>query len=43
MRATAGAALAAVVALGAVMLLHPSALHALAPPVFHHPARSAFR
>lgn len=35
-RATAGAALAAVVVTGAAMLLRPSALPALAPPVFHH-------
>jgi type IV secretion system protein VirD4 len=38
-RATAGAALAAVVVLGGAVLLHPSSLHALVPPVFHHPVR----
>jgi hypothetical protein len=43
LRATAGAALVALIVLGGAALLYPSGLQGLllgfAPPVFHHPAR----
>jgi hypothetical protein len=43
LRATARIALAALVVIGSLALLHPSALQGLLPgfppPVFHHPAQ----